>query len=341
MSMITKVIRALAEDRRVLSEQETEQVIGQILDGVATPVQAAAFLAALRTRGETADEILGCVRAMRRRAPTVNCNGMPTVDIGGTGGDRAGTFNISTTAAFVVAAAGLPVAKHGNRSFTSQCGSADMIENLGIKLQIEPQRVLPCLQEVGLAYLFTPFFYPAPSYLSRLRREIGIRSIFNLAGPCANPADVPCQIVGVAHPDLTETLAQVLARLGKRHALVFHGLDGLDEITITDRTKITELKDGAIRTFHLEPEELNIRRATLTDIRGGSPPENAEICRQILSGEKGPRRDIVVLSAAAALLAGDRVPSLADGLIVAQEAIDSGRAWATMENLRRFGDGQG
>jgi anthranilate phosphoribosyltransferase len=339
--MITKVIRSLAEERRDLTEHETDQVMGQILDGTATPVQAAALLVALRTRGETVDEILGCVHALRRRAPAVNCDGMPIVDIGGTGGDRAGTFNISTTAAFVVAAAGLPVAKHGNRGFTSECGSADMIENLGIKLQIEPQQVLPCLQEVGLAYLFTPAFYPAPAYLSRLRREIGVRSIFNLAGPVANPANVPCQVVGVAHAELTEVLAQVFARLGRRHVLVFHGMDGLDEITITDRTKITELKDGQIRTFYLEPEEVGIRRAALNDIRGGSPTDNAQICREILSGTKGPRRDIVLLCAAAALVAGDQVNSFSEGLALAREAIDSGRAWQTMERLRQFGDGQG
>ncbi len=290
----------------------------------------------LRVKGETAEEILGCVRAMRRRAPPVNCNGIRAVDIGGTGGDRAGTFNISTTAAFVVAAAGLPVAKHGNRGFTSRCGSADMIESLGIKLRLEPQRVVSCLQEVGLAYLFTPSFYPAPPYFSQLRREIGVRSIFNLAGPIANPADVAYQVVGVAHPDLTEVLAQVCARLGKRHVLIFHGLDGLDEVTITDRTKITELKDGQIRTFYLDPEELGIRRAALADIQGGSSEDNARICCQILSGQKGPRRDIVLLCAAAALVAGDKVTSFSEGLTLAREAIDSGQAWQTLERLRQF-----
>lgn len=329
----------MAEVRRDLSAAEVEVAVGQILDGAATPAQTAAFLVVLRVKGETAEEILGCVRAMRRRAPPANCNGIRAVDIGGTGGDRAGTFNISTTAAFVVAAAGLPVAKHGNRGFTSRCGSADMIESLGIKLQIDPQRVMSCLQEVGLAYLFTPAFYPAPSYVSQLRREIGVRSIFNLAGPIANPADVAYQVVGVAHPDLTEVLAQVCAQLGKRHVLIFHGLDGLDEITITDRTKITELKDGQMRTFYLDPEELGIRRATLTDIQGGSPEENARICCQILSGQKGPRRDIVLLCAAAALMAGDKVTNFSEGLTLAREAIDSGQAWQTLERLRRFSNG--
>lgn len=337
--MIREAIRSLAEERRDLSAQEVEAVVGQILDSVATPAQIAAFLVALRAKGETVEEILGCVRAMRRRAPPLSCNGIGAVDIGGTGGDRAGTFNISTTAAFVVAAAGLPVAKHGNRGFTSRCGSADMIESLGIKLYIDPQRVLACLQDVGLAYLFTPAFYPAPLYVGRLRREIGVRSIFNLAGPIANPADVACQVVGVAHPDLTEVLAQVCAQLGKSHVLIFHGLDGLDEITVTDRTKITELKDGQIRTFYLDPEELGIRRATLADIRGGSPEENAHICHQILSGQKGPRRDIVLLCAAAALVTGDRAADFSEGLSLAEEAIDSGRAWQTLERLRRFSNG--
>jgi anthranilate phosphoribosyltransferase len=337
--MIREAIRSLAEERRDLSAQEVEEAVGQILDGVATPAQVAAFLVALRAKGETVEEILGCVRAMRWRAPPVSCNGVGAVDIGGTGGDRAGTFNISTTAAFVVAAAGLPVAKHGNRGFTSRCGSADMMESLGIKLHTDPQRALACLQEVGLAYLFTPAFYPAPPYVSQLRREIGIRSIFNLAGPIANPADVACQVVGVAHPDLTEVLAQVCAHLGKRHVLIFHGLDGLDEITITDRTKITKLRDGRIHTFYLDPEELGIRRATLADIRGGSPEENAHICHQILSGQKGPRRDIVLLCAAAALVTGDKAADFSEGLSLAEEAIDSGRAWQTLERLRRFSNG--
>lgn len=339
--MIREAIRCLAEERRDLSAQETEEAVGQILDGVATPAQAAGFLVALRAKGETVEEILGCVRAMRQRASPLNCDGLLAVDIGGTGGDRAGTFNISTTAAFVVAAAGLPVAKHGNRGFTSQCGSADMIENLGIELQIAPQHVLPCLQEVGLVYLFTPAFYPAPPYLSQLRREIGVRSIFNLAGPVANPANVACQVVGVAHPDWTEVLAQVFAQLGRRHVLVVHGLDGLDEITVTTQTKITELKEGQIHTFYLDPEELGIQRATLADIRGGSPKENAHICCQVLSGQKGPRRDIVLLCAAAALVAGDKAANFSEGLALAQEAIDSGRAWQTLERLRRFSHGQG
>jgi anthranilate phosphoribosyltransferase len=337
--MIRETIQSLAEVRQDLSAADVEVAVGQILDGAATPAQTAAFLVALRLKGETAEEILGCVRAMRRRAPRVNCNGIRAIDIGGTGGDRASTFNISTTATFVVAAAGLPVAKHGNRGFTSRCGSADMIESLGIKLQIDPRRVMSCLQEVGLAYLFTPSFYPAPSYVSQLRREIGIRSIFNLAGPIANPADVACQVVGVAHPDLTEVLAQVCAQLGKRHVLIFHGLDGLDEITITDRTKITELKDGQICTFYLDPQELGIRRATLTDIQGGSPEENARICCQILSGQKGPRRDIVLLCAAAALMTGDKVTNFSEGLTLAREAIDSGQAWQILERLRRFSNG--
>lgn len=337
--MIKEVIRALIEARRDLSAQEAEEVVGEVLDGVATPPQAAGFLVALRAKGETADEILGCVRAMRQRARPVDRDGIAAVDIGGTGGDRASTFNISTTAAFVVAAAGLPVAKHGNGGFTSRCGSADMIGRLGVKLPIEPQRVLPCLQAVGLVYLFTPTFYPAPPYISQLRREIGVRSIFNLAGPVANPADVACQVVGVAHPDLTETLARVFVQLGRRHVMVFHGLDGLDEITITNRTKITELKEGHIQTFYLDPDELGIRRGTLADVRGGSPEENARICCQVLSGQKGPRRDIVLLCAASALVAGNRAADFSEGLALAQEAIDSGRAWQTLERLRQFTNG--
>jgi len=338
--MIREMIRSLAETGRDLSVQEAEEAIGQILDGVATPAQIAGFLVALRAKGETAEEILGCVQALRCRAVPVSCNDILAVDIGGTGGDRAGTFNISTTAAFVVAAAGLPVVKHGNRGFTSRCGSADMVESFGIKLQIEPQHVLPCLREVGLTYLFTPAFYPAPTYLSQLRRDIGIRSVFNLAGPIANPADAPCQVVGVAHPDLTEVLAQVFARLGKRRVMVFHGMDGLDEISITGPTKVTELKEGQIHTFYLNPEEFGIRRATLADIQGGSPEENVRICRQVLSGQKGPRRDIVLLCAAAALVAGEKAANFSEGLTLACEAIDSGRAWQILERLRQFNNDQ-
>jgi anthranilate phosphoribosyltransferase len=306
------------------------------LDGVAAPEQVAAFLAALRAKGETADEILGCVQAMRQRAPAVNCNGIAAVDIGGTGGDRSGTFNISTTAAFVVAATGLPVAKHGNRNFTSRAGSADLIEALGIKLQLAPHKICACLEEVGMAYLFTPAFYPAPPNLSQLRRKIGIRTIFNLAGPVANPANVACQTIGVAQPDLTEVLAQVLARLGKRHVLVFHGLDGLDEISITTQTKITELNQGEIQTFYLEPETLGLQQARLEDIRGGTAQDNARICLDILSGKKGPPRDIVLLSAAAALIASHRATTFSAGLALAEEAIDSGQAWQIMERLRQF-----
>ncbi len=336
--MIREMIRSLAETGRDLSAQEAEEAIDQILDGVATPAQVAGFLVALRAKGETVEEILGCVRALRRRATPVNCDGILAVDIGGTGGDRAGTFNISTTAAFVVAAAGLPVVKHGNRGFTSRCGSADMVESLGIKLEIKAQRVLPCLREVGMVYLFTPAFYPAPAYLGQLRREIGIRSIFNLAGPVANPADVPCQVVGVAHPDLTEVFARVFARLGKRRVMVFHGQDGLDEITVTGPTKITELDGDQMGTFYLDPEELGIRRATLADIQGGSPEENVRICNQVLSGQEGPRRDVVLLCAASALVVGDKAADFSEGLALAREAIDSGRAWQTLERLRRFND---
>ncbi len=334
--MIKETIRVLTETRQDLTAQETEEAVGEILDGVATPAQVAGFLVALRAKGETVDEILGCVRAMRWRARPVYCNGVASVDIGGTGGDRAGTFNISTTAAFVVAAAGLPVAKHGNGGFTSRSGSADMMTSLDIRLPIEPQHVLDCLQKVGMVYLFTPTFYPAPPYISQLRREIGVRSIFNLAGPIANPADVACQVVGVAHPDLTEVLIQVFARLGRRHVMVFHGLDGLDEITITNRTKITELKEGQIHTFYLDPEELGIRRGTLADIQGGSAEENARICCQVLTGQKGPRRDIVLLCAASALVVGNKAANFSEGLTLAQEAIDSGRAWQTLERLRQF-----
>lgn len=334
--MLKEAIRVLAEARRDLTAQETEEAVGVILDGAATQAQVAGFLVALRAKGETADEILGCVRAMRRRARSLDCNGITAVDVGGTGGDRAGTFNISTTAAFLVAAAGLPVAKHGNGGFTSRSGSADMMRSLGVRLPIEPQRVLLCLQEVGLTYLLTPTFYPAPFYISQLRREIGVRSIFNLAGPIANPADVACQVVGVAHPELTEVLTRVFAQLGRRHVMVFHGLDGLDEITITDRTKITELKDGHTHTFYLEPKELGIQRGTLADVRGGSPEDNALICQQVLNGQKGPRRDIVLLCAASALVAGDKAANFFEGLVLAQEAIDSGRAWQTLERLRQF-----
>jgi len=337
--MIRKVISALAEQSRDLTVQEAEAAIGEILDGVATPAQVAAFLVALRAKGETADEILGCVQAMRQRARPLDRDGIAPVDIGGTGGDRAGTFNISTTAAFVVAAAGLPVAKHGNGGFTSRSGSADLMRSLGINPVIAPERIVPCLREVGLAYLFTPTFYPAPPYLSQLRREIGVRSIFNLAGPIANPAEVSCQVLGVAQVALTEVLAQVLARLERRHVMVFHGLDGLDEITITDRTKITELQEGQSRTFYLEPEELGIPRGTLQDIRGGSPKDNAHICCQVLGGHRGPRRDVVLLAAASALVVGHKAADLAEGLTLAGEAIDSGRAWQTLERLRQFTNG--
>lgn len=322
-----------------LSEAQAEAVMGQIMAGEATPAQIGAFLAALRMKGETVEEITGCARAMRRSAIPVRPQRQDLVDTCGTGGDETGTFNISTTTAFVVAGAGLGVAKHGNRSVSSRCGSADLLEALGVNLELSPEQVAQCIDEVGIGFLFAPRLHPAMKYAIGPRREMGVRTIFNILGPLTNPAMAQRQLMGVYDPGLTNVLAQVLGGLGAQAALVVHGADGLDELSTTGMNHLSYLLEdtgggsAAVRDFDLDPAELGLPRARLEDLQGGTAAENVAITRTVLSGAEGPQRDVVLLNAAAALMVGGRAEDLEEGLELAAEAIDSGAALGKVEAL--------
>jgi len=332
--MIKEAIATLVCGRS-LSMEEATAAMEEIMDGQATPSQLSAFIVALKIKGETIDEITGLVRTMRARAIPVRTSG-PVVDIVGTGGDLAGTFNISTTAAFVAAGAGLKVAKHGNRAASSQCGSADVLEALGIRIALSAEEVTRCLNEVGMAFMFAPVFHPAMKHAAVPRREIGIPTVFNILGPLTNPAGARSQVLGVAEELLVKKMAAVLKNLNSHHAMVVHGEDGLDEITIAGRTSICELRNGSIREYSVCPEDFGLSRAVPASLKGGCASENAAILRRILAGEPGPKRDVVLLNAAAALVAGDLSPSLAEGIGLAKETIDSGRALDKLEGLIKF-----
>lgn len=319
-----------------LSEEEAEETMSLIMDGEATPAQIAALITALRLKGETVEEITGFARAMRARVRKIAPRHQRLIDTCGTGGDQRFTFNISTTAAFVVAGAGLPVAKHGNRSVSSQCGSADVLEALGVKVTILPEQVERCLEEIGIGFLFAPTFHEAMKHAVAPRREIGIRTVFNLLGPLTNPAGAQVQVLGVYDANLTGIMARVLRGLGVERAMVVHGEDGLDEISHTGRTRVSELINGEIRTYYLDPTDLGLSRGELKDIVGGSAEENARITREVLSGRPGPCRDVVLMNAAAALLVGGKVDHLRDGVQLAAEVIDSGAALAKLEGMIAF-----
>ncbi len=319
---------------QLLTEAEAYGAMGLIMDGEATPAQIAAFITALAMRGETVEEVTGFARAIRERAVTISPQADHLVDIVGTGGDRLNTFNISTTSAFVVAGAGGHVAKHGNRAASSRSGSADVLEALGINLDAPPEVVRACVEEVGFGFLFAPRFHPAFKHALGPRREIGIRTVFNILGPLTNPAQARRYLQGVPTPAHTELMAQVLAELGAERALVVHGQDGMDEITLCAPTRVSEMMDGRVRTYTLSPEDLGFRRAPLEALRGGTPEENAKISVSVLQGEKGPRRDIVLLNAGAALVAAGVAGTVADGVARAVESIDGGRAYAKLEALR-------
>jgi len=332
--MIKEAIQALVSGHSLTAE-EAASVMEEIMRGEATPAQIGAFVTALRLKGETVDEIVGLASVMRAKATRVMTAG-PVIDIVGTGGDGLHTFNISTTAAFVVAGAGLNVAKHGNRAMSSQCGSADVLEASGVRIDLNAEQVQRCLQEVGIGFMFAPTFHPAMKYAAAPRREIGIRTVFNILGPLTNPARVGAQVMGVADGSLVEKLASVLQGLGCHHALVVHGEDGLDEITITGKTRVCELKDDSIKGYSITPEDFGLSRAGLDDLRGSSIEENAALLRRILAGAPGAQRDVVLMNAAAGLLAGDRVETLQQGVDLAREVIDSGHALAKLEQLIGF-----
>lgn len=309
-----------------LSDVEMSRMITDIFSGEITDAQIGAFMGALSTKGETFEELAGAAQAMRKKAHRVQTSAGTVIDTCGTGGDGANTFNISTTTAFVVAGCGVTVAKHGNRSISSRCGSADLLENLGVKIDTDPEITEEAIAEIGIGFLFAPLYHGAMKYAAKARKEIGLRSIFNMLGPLTNPAAANCQLLGVFAPELTEMFANALRMLGTKRALVVHGHDGLDEISVCDATRVSELKDGLIRTYDIAPEQFFEKRSDPSELRGGTPRENAAITRDILAGTKSARRDVVVLNAAAALMAADRVGNLMDGIKMAAEAIDSGAA---------------
>lgn len=317
-----------------LEEKEAEEAMAQIMSGEATPAQIAALITALRLKGETVDEITGFARAMRAHGKKIRSN-KRLVDIVGTGGDRSFTFNISTTTAFVAAAAGLLVAKHGNRAVSSKCGSADVLEALGVNVALTPTQVERCLEENGICFLFAPVFHEAMKHAVGPRREIGIRTVFNLLGPLTNPAGAKVQLVGVYDPNLTGVMARVLRSLGVERAMVVHG-DGLDEISHTGETRVSELMRGEIRTYYLSPEDIGLKRGKLADICGGNAEENARMTKDVLSGKPGPCRDVVLMNAAAALFVGGKVETLREGVELAAEVIDSGAALRKLKKLVVF-----
>jgi anthranilate phosphoribosyltransferase len=319
--------------RQNLNEAEAAAAFDVIMEGGATPAQLGAFLTALKLKGETIEEIAGASSSMRRHSVFVDPRGKPVVDTCGTGGDSLGTFNVSTTAAFVVAGAGVPVAKHGNRSITSKCGSADVLGELGVNLDATPDVMEECIHEVGIGFLFAPRLHPAMKHAMGPRRELGFRTIFNLLGPLTNPAGAKGQVLGVFAPELTEVFAEVLRRLGSTRVFVVHGHDGMDEITVTTTTRVSELRDGTIRTYNLDPLQFLEEYASPASLLGGDVAENAAITRAILGGEKGPRRDIVCLNAAAGIVAGGKAKDLKEGFRLAGEAIDNGRALKALEGL--------
>jgi anthranilate phosphoribosyltransferase len=329
--MIKESIAELV-DGKSLSEEEAAAVMDEIMSGEATPAQFGAFVTALRLKGETVDEIAGMARVMREKALRVTVAG-PLLDTCGTGGDHQGTFNVSTAAAFVCAGAGLRVAKHGNRAMTSRCGSADVLEALGARIDLTPQQVAECLERTGIGFMFAPAFHPAMKFAAGPRREIGVRTVFNILGPLTNPAGATAQVLGVAEPALAEKMAQVLGRLGCEHALVVHGEDGFDEVSISAPTQVWELTGGGLRRYRVEPAALGLAHADASAVRGGSPEENAAALRRVLSGERGALRDFTLLNAAAGLVAGDRAASVSEGIALAAEVIDGG---ASREALERF-----
>ena len=319
--------------RENLSVDEAADAMGAIMSGEATAAQISALLIGLTMKGERPAEIVGLATAMRANAVPLKQRYEDAFDTCGTGGDRSGTFNISSAAAIVAAAAGLRVAKHGNRSVSSQCGSADVYEALGVNIAAAPDAVEQSLERVGIAFFFAPTFHPSMRHAAPVRRELGVRTAFNLLGPLTNPAGTSSQLVGVPHSELTELLARALLMLGSKRAWVVHGADGIDEMSTTGYTKVSECRDGSVATFYVHPSDFGIARAEPESLRGGDAATNAGILRSILAGETGPRRDVVLLHAGASLFVGGRAPSVREGIARAAAAIDSGRARATLDAM--------
>ena len=347
--MITDSLHRVATHRQSLSREEARAVMGEILEGQATDAQIAALLVALHMKGESVEEIVGFAEAIRSAAVPLASSGVNStldvsgterealVDTCGTGGDVSGTFNISTATAFTVAGAGVRVAKHGNRSATSKCGSADVVEALGVRLVLPPARLAACLEELGIVFLFAPAMHTATKYVHPARRELRVPTVFNLLGPLTNPANASAQVVGVYSREVVEKLANALRMLGLKRALVVHGDDGLDEISIATETTVAELRDGEVRTYKIAPEQFGIQRAPLSEISGTEDAAgNAALVREVLAGVKSPRRDVVLLNAAAALVAAGRADSISDAIPIAAQSLDSGAARQKLEALVRF-----
>ncbi|MBI2139928.1 anthranilate phosphoribosyltransferase [Candidatus Woesearchaeota archaeon] len=344
--MIQEAISLLAE-KKDLTASQAEAVMDEIMSGSATPAQIAGFLVALRLKGETITEITACAKVMREKAYRIKPKRhAELIDIVGTGGDKTNTFNISTAASFVAAGAGIPVAKHGNRSVSSKCGSADVLAALGINIALEPKKVEQCIDEIGIGFMFAPSFHPAMKHAVGPRKELGIRTIFNILGPLTNPAEAPFELMGVFDERLVEPLAQVLCNLGLKHALVVHGNgsdnkgsdgSGADEFSLHGKNKIAELKGGKVKTFSLSPEAVGIPSALLESVKGSSPEENAKIILSILEGkEKGPKRDIVLLNAGAAIYIAGKASSIKEGIEKAKLSIESGKALEKLNRLKAW-----
>ncbi len=335
--MIQEAIAEVVEGRD-LSTEQAAQAMCEIMSGEATPAQFGALVTALRLKGETVDEIAGMAQVMRDKSLRVEVDGA-VIDTCGTGGDGSNSFNISTTAGFVVAGAGAAVAKHGNRAMSGACGSADVLEALGVKIDLSPEGVRRCIDEVGFGFMFAQRYHPSMRFAAGPRREIAIRTVFNILGPLTNPAGARSHLLGVADATVAEKMAQVLGRLGAEHALVVHGADGLDEITISDRTRVWEVKAGSVDSYDISPSDLGFESAPRDALRARSVDDSTRMLRAVLKGRPGPTRDVVLINAAAALLAADTVGSLKEGVATAAESIDTGRALAKLESLISLSQG--
>jgi anthranilate phosphoribosyltransferase len=335
MSVIKNLIAKLA-DGIDLSEKESEEAMLEIMHGGATEAQIAAYLMGLRMKGETIDEITGAVRAMRELAIRIPVTDPQVVDTCGTGGDQSHTFNISTAAAFVVAGGGMTVAKHGNRSVSSRSGSADVLAALGVNIDLSPEKVGDCINEVGIGFLFAPLYHGAMKRCAKPRAELGIRTLMNILGPLSNPAQATIQVLGVYDKALTEKLAQVLLRLGTQHCFILHGMDGLDEISLTGRTAISEGKKGRVLSYSIGPEDFGLHPVPSQELLGGNPGDNARIILDIFRGRRGPKRDIVLMNAAPAFIACGKAASLQEGFEEAARVVDNGAAYEKLEKLIAF-----
>ncbi|WP_295594167.1 anthranilate phosphoribosyltransferase [uncultured Methanobrevibacter sp.] len=318
-----------------LTYDEAYRTMDEIMSGVASEVQMSSYLTAMAMKGETIDEITASAEAMRNHCIRL-LNDVDALEIVGTGGDGSNTFNISTTSSIVISAAGVPVAKHGNRSASSKCGAADVLEELGVNIQIEPDKSLQCLKENNICFLFAQNYHIAMRYVASVRRELGIRTIFNILGPLTNPAGATMQVLGVYDKELVEPLAKVLNNLGVKSALSVYGIDGMDEISVSDKTCVCEIRDGEIKSYEIDPSEFGFEKCSIEDLVGGDPKENARITLDILKGQKGPKRNAVVLNSAAGLYVAGAAESIGDGVKIAEDMIDSGKALQQLENFIEF-----